>query len=246
MDLGQPALAGRTGRGVAVAVVDSGINPWHPHIAGVAGGVAMSADGSLGEDFIDAVGHGTAVAAVIHEKAPEAELYAVRIFGQALATRAEILVRAIDWAVDRGIRLINLSLGTAKPERAPLLQKAVGRAAARGAVIVSASDHGDQRWLPGSLDGVAGVWLDWDCPRHEIRITVDHRDNPVFRASGYPRPIPGVPPQRNLHGISFAVANVTGFLARLLEGRPELRRLEDVLALLASDQRTEGPAAHRP
>jgi len=37
----------------------------------------------------------------------------------------------------------------------------------------------------------------------------------VFRASGYPREIPGVPRERNLSGISFAVANVTGLLARL-------------------------------
>jgi len=36
----------------------------------------------------------------------------------------------------------------------------------------------------------------------------------VYRASGWPRPIPGVPPLRNLNGISFAVANVTGILAR--------------------------------
>jgi hypothetical protein len=38
-----------------------------------------------------------------------------------------------------------------------------------------------------------------------------------FAAAGFPRPIPGVPVERNLSGISFAVANVTGFLARLLE-----------------------------
>lgn len=38
----------------------------------------------------------------------------------------------------------------------------------------------------------------------------------VARASGYPRPIPGVPPERNLKGISFAVANVTGVLARAM------------------------------
>jgi hypothetical protein len=48
-------------------------------------------------------------------------------------------------------------------------------------------------------------------------------------ASGYPRPIPGVPPERNISGLSFAVANVTGFLARLMDGRhrslPELRGL---------------------
>ena len=35
----------------------------------------------------------------------------------------------------------------------------------------------------------------------------------LFAASGYPRPIPGVPREKNLKGISFAVANVTGTLA---------------------------------
>ncbi|HMA22912.1 MAG TPA: hypothetical protein VKP00_02930, partial [Gemmatimonadaceae bacterium] len=38
-----------------------------------------------------------------------------------------------------------------------------------------------------------------------------------FSASPYPRPIPGVPQERNLAGVSFAVANVTGFLARAIE-----------------------------
>ena len=39
----------------------------------------------------------------------------------------------------------------------------------------------------------------------------------MFRASGFARPIPGVRPERNLNGISFAVANVTGFVARACE-----------------------------
>ena len=39
---------------------------------------------------------------------------------------------------------------------------------------------------------------------------------PVCYASGYPRPVPGVPPQRNLSGVSFAVGNVTGHLAARL------------------------------
>jgi hypothetical protein len=37
----------------------------------------------------------------------------------------------------------------------------------------------------------------------------------VFSASPYPREIPGVPRDRNLHGVSFAVAHVTAALARL-------------------------------
>jgi hypothetical protein len=39
----------------------------------------------------------------------------------------------------------------------------------------------------------------------------------MFYASPYPRAIPGVPVDRNLHGTSFAVANMTGLAARLLE-----------------------------
>ncbi len=38
----------------------------------------------------------------------------------------------------------------------------------------------------------------------------------------------GVSRERNLNGISFAAANVTGLLARLLEGRPEIRNAAEV------------------
>jgi hypothetical protein len=66
------------------------------------------------------------------------------------------------------------------------------------------------------LDGVLGVRLDWECPREEIWLTQEGDGRVVARASGYPRPIPGLPPERNLKGISFAVANVTGMLARAM------------------------------
>jgi hypothetical protein len=57
-----------------------------------------------------------------------------------------------------------------------------------------------------------GVDADVTCPRDRFR----YRDG-LFLASPFPRPIPGVPPERNLHGVSFAVANMTGLLARILE-----------------------------
>jgi hypothetical protein len=88
------------------------------------------------------------------------------------------------------------------------------------ALIVSAYELDGTKWLPGSLAGVVGVGLDVGCARNELRIgEID--GVPVFLASGFPRPIPGVPTERNLQGISFAVANATGFLARLLETVPE-------------------------
>ncbi|MBI3494333.1 MAG: hypothetical protein HY047_21510, partial [Acidobacteria bacterium] len=72
------------------------------------------------------------------------------------------------------------------------------------------------RWLPGSLPGVIAVQLDATCPRDEYRVA-GVNDSIVFRACGFPREIPGVPPERNLNGISFAVANMTGFVARVRE-----------------------------
>ena len=196
-----------------VAIIDSGIHAGHPHVGPVAGGVAIATDGSENGDFIDRLGHGTAVAAVIREKAPHADLFAVKIFDRKLSTDVHALVHAIRWCAARKMRWINLSLGTTNAEHTVLLQHAVDEAVAQGATIVSAFEHDGARWLPGSLPGAIPVLLDWDCPREECRIQVTDEGRKVYRASGYPRPIPGVPPERNLNGISFAVANVTGLLA---------------------------------
>jgi len=213
-----PALTGRTGLGSSVGIIDSGVHPTHPHVGGLAGGIAIEDDGSLHGDVLDRLGHGTAVTAAIHEKAPRAELYIIRVFHGSLSTNIEALIQALDWAIDRGMRLVNLSLGTANPENAKPLAEAVARAAAAGVTIVSARADGSRIWFPGSLPGVVGVELDWDAPRDQVRIELSGA-NILARASGYPRPIPGVPPERNLKGVSFAVANTTGLLARFLEGR---------------------------
>lgn len=209
-----PALAARTGRGVRVAVVDSGIAAGHPHVGAVAGGVRIGRDGTEDDDWADRIGHGTAVAAAIREKAPAAELLAVRVFEKDLSTTAEALALGIRRAAELGARLINLSLGTMNPAHADLLARAVRYAADRNALVVSAHDLDDTLWLPGSLDGVMGVRLDWTLERGEIRVGQGAPGRIVAAASGYPRPIPGVDPERNLKGISFAVANVTGMIAR--------------------------------
>jgi hypothetical protein len=186
-----------------IGVVDSGVHADHPHIGGVAGGAGIGCD-----DFIDRIGHGTAVAAVIREKAPDAEIFAVKIFHDKLAAPIERLIAGIDWCVGNRMDFINLSLGTAKVAHETVLGEAVGRVTAAGIVLVAAHD-----WLPGSLAGVVPVALDWNCPRSELGTEMLGDGRKLYRASGYPRPIPGVPPERNLKGISFAVANVTGLLA---------------------------------
>lgn len=223
-----------TGRGVRVAIIDSGVHAAHPHIGGIAGGTGIDEEGNETGDFVDRLGHGTAVTAAIKEKAPDAELYAVKVFDKTLSTSLKRLLNAIDWAVREQMHLVNLSLGTSRPEHEPVLTAAVEHATAQGVLIVAAAEDDDTRWLPGSLEGVLGVRVDWTCPRDQYRPT----DTPgTYLASGYPRPIPGVPPAHNLNGISFAVANLTAFAARALESAPDARNLAAICAILNASAR---------
>lgn len=190
-----------------VAVIDSGVNPNHPHISRVDGGFPVG-------DFLDRLGHGTAVMAAIQEKAPDAEYFAVRVFDRELRTNIDALVAAVEWCVDHQMDIVNLSLGTSKhPERfAPFISRVI---------LVSAAGM-----FPGDLPGVIRVAPDPRVARDQYRV-----EGETFYASGYPRPMPGVPPERNLSGVSFAVANMTGFVARACEDLAD-RGYESVLEKL--------------
>lgn len=230
-------VAPAAGRGVRIGVIDSGVFPRHPHIGPIAGGVAILPGGEIAEDaeaWIDRLGHGTAVTAAIQEKAPAAQVYAVKVFHTALKTSAATLVRAIDWCVAQGVNVVNLSLGSTNPAHEAAFAQAASRAAEAGVVLVAARQAGEDPCFPGCLPGVLGVGLDWDCPRdrYDLR-TVDNAT--VCYASGYPRPVPGVSPSRNLSGISFAVANMTGVVATALGEVPGLARptLAELLEILS-------------
>jgi Subtilase family. len=202
---------------VRIAVIDSGVQRVHPHIDAtrVGPGFAVMRDGAVvegaGHDG-DVLGHGTAVTAAIQQWAPDALCIPVRVFHDALRASPRALVGAIDAAVEAGARLINLSLGTTNPAHSEPLQAAARRALGAGAVIVSAWQANDAFCYPGALAEVLGVGLDWDCPRDAC--IVGGTTGPALWASGNPRPIEGVPQRRNLYGVSFAVANATGFAAR--------------------------------
>ena len=200
-----------------VAVIDSGVHAAHPHVQGVAGGIGIDSAGAEHDDFIDRLGHGTAVTAVLREKAPGAEIYAVKVFDRELVTTGQALVAALAWARRAGARLITLSLGTPNVEYQAALAREIAQAIEQGSYVIAAAPQGEARRLPGDLPGVIGVELDLALPREVAEWTIAG-DRVTLRASGYPRPIPGVPPERNLHGMSFAVANAAGLVACVLEG----------------------------
>jgi hypothetical protein len=79
---------------------------------------------------------------------------------------------------------------------------------------------------------VVPVVLDWTCERDAYRLVeIDGRIS--IAASGFPRDIPNVPRERNLSGISFAVANASGFVARAIETRPGAA-VPEILSILES------------
>jgi subtilisin family serine protease len=216
LTLDDAPFAARTGAGVTVAVLDSGIHSGHPHVGEVRRGINFAGTREPA-DWVDRIGHGTAVAAAIREKSPGAEVVAVRVFDRQLFTNVNVIAEAIVWSADAGAHLINLSLGTANSANADRLASAVAHAATRGAVVVSARESNDVEWLPGSLSGVVGVVADSTLEREMLDVIRRDDGTMVYAASPYPRPIPGIPRERNLSGVSFAVANVTGFLARAVE-----------------------------
>jgi subtilisin family serine protease len=216
-----PQLAEMDGSGVVVAVIDSGVHATHPHIGGIVGGIGISADGSHTADFQDRWGHGTAVTAVIRERAPLSDLHVARVFDAGLSTTSEALAAGLDWAIDIGAQVVNLSLGTANVEQEPRFASILGRAAEHNVWVVSASEHDDAAWLPGSMEGAVGVVVDWECERTTVAVGERSDGTPCLKASGYPRPIPGLPPERNLRGVSFSVANSSALLTRIRQARPE-------------------------
>lgn len=204
-----------------IAILDSGIHPAHPHVGAVAGGIGVA-----GGDWVDRIGHGTAVAAAIREKAPDASLYAVKVFDRRLSTSFETILRGLEWCIEQGMDLINLSLGTENPAH----REAFERVLSVAPPTLSAA-----HLLPGRLDGVIGVAPDENCGRADYR----YRDG-VFYASPYPRPIPGVPVERNLQGASFAVANMTGLAARILAETPGESLRAALIARSATPLKTDG------
>jgi hypothetical protein len=230
---------------VRVAVIDSGVNVPHPHLPGVSGGLGLDLHGREHEDYLDRLGHGTAVAAAIHEKAPDAELFVIKVFEDRLATSVPTLIRAIDRAMEHGARIINLSLGTPKDLRRSHLEAVVERTRTRGALLVSAREHDGVTWLPGALSGVAGVLMDPDQPRDTLSVRSLSGGAQAIVASPYPRPIPGVPKERNLKGISFAVANASGILASLVVDRPDIKTAEAAFDLIEASAPARDAEPHQ-
>jgi subtilisin family serine protease len=219
-------------RQVRIGILDSGVHVAHPHVGGIAGGITIGPHG-LAAGYEDRLGHGTAVAALIHHLNPQAELVAVKIFDSKLATSLLTVIRAIDWCLGQGIDVINLSLGTLNTGHRAAFETAVEKARSSAAVIVSALEMNGMAALPGSLKGVIGVLETEPGSTHDYQ-TCERYGKLVYTAPPFPRDIPGVPRDRNLKGASFAVARVSALVAEAWTGNSDEHRWFDCMLHLLS------------
>jgi membrane-anchored mycosin MYCP len=161
------------GTGITVAVIDSGVDAGHAQLRGR---VLVGQDPLGGGDGrVDCVGHGTAVASIIAGQpqqgigfrgfAPRATILPVRvseqdtIAGSGRTIGAPAFGAAIRYAVDRGARVLNLSVVLYVDE--PAVRDAIRYAVAKDVVVVAAAGNahsqGDPTPYPAGYEGVIGV-----------------------------------------------------------------------------------------
>jgi thermitase len=160
------ALSKKFGEGIKVAIIDTGVDLQHPGIKD------RLSDPSEWKDFVDndkipqdepgkgakpgkAFGHGTAVAGIILQIAPKAKILPLRALTPNGGGDLSNIIKAIDYAIDRGALIINLSLGSNVSDLA--LSSELTYAKKQGVyVIASAGNNGklDNADYPARLSNV--------------------------------------------------------------------------------------------
>lgn len=224
------AWGSSTGKGIRVAVVDSGIEWDHPAVGGaVRGGVIIEYD-ETAENYVrydqddqpkDASGHGTACAGVIHALAPEAELYSVRVLGVNMKGRAIQFAAGLDWAVAHGMHVANLSLSTSRQEYYALFHEITDEAYFKNVVLVSAVNNIPAPSYPSLYSSVISV------AAHSVHdpLTYYYNPSPPVEFGG-----PGIDVRVawkdksyiTATGNSFAAPHIAGIVTLIRARHPEL------------------------
>lgn len=156
-----------TGAGIRVAILDTGIDENHEDLT-VAGGTTTVDDTHWGNDGNS---HGTHVAGTVAALdndlgvvgvSPAVDLYAVKVLDDGGSGSVASVVAGIEWAVEQGIPVLNMSLGSSSDSQT--LRDACDAAYAAGHLLVAAAGNsgnppgiGDNVGYPAAYESVIAV-----------------------------------------------------------------------------------------
>jgi subtilisin len=245
----EEAFGGSTGKGIKVAVIDSGIDATHPAVNGVQGYMAFekSSEGTVycADPHEDSCGHGTACAGIIRSIAPECELYSVKVLGKFAIGHGNIFEAGIRWAIENGMDVCNLSLGTTKKEYVTALHDLADQAYFRQVILVTAANNFPVPSFPSLYASVISV------ASHAKHDSYHFYYNPVppveFGAPGIDVRVPWLGHQWfTVTGNSFAAPHISGIVASLLGKHPGLTPFEVKTMLRSLAANAARPNLGRP
>lgn len=250
-----------TGKGVRVAVLDTGVDTEHPDVV-VKGGICTAEECAPGISYDDNFGHGTHVAGIISGKkndfgiigmAPNVELFAIKAMdSEGIGTTAQV-TEGVKWAIQNDIDILNLSISISVYDRP--LELMLQEAYKQGMLIVSAAGNEggaagtDTVTYPGKFPSVIAVAaVNNDLTKEanssvgpEIEIAAP--GSRIF--SSYPKELDTWDEKMDgyltLTGTSMAAPHVAGILALYKEQHPALSnvKLREILQTTVKDV---GPA----
>ena len=243
------AWGGSRGKGVTVAVVDSGVEGDHPWVEGrLVESVAVRLDKRgdpevVPDKPIDLYGHGTACAGIIVGLAPEVEIVSVRVLNEDLRGKGAAFVEGLSWAIARGVQVANLSLSSKSESLYSTFHELADEAYFRNVALVSAANNVNVASYPSLFSSVISVaahaepdpWRLYYNPNPPVEFGAWGVDVPIAWKDGT---------ETVATGNSFAAPHVAGMAARILSKHPGLTPFE-LKAILAAVANNPRPTARR-
>jgi subtilisin len=244
------AWQGASGAGVRVCIVDSGVEGTHPLVGPVdqAMSIVFDADGEpgiVGVEATDHAGHGTACAGIVRSIAPDVSISSMRVLTDAVTGTGRALLAGLEWAIDEGFDVINLSLATTRNEYSKALYELADRAYFRRSALVVSAHNMPVRSFPWPFASVFSVAC------HDETDPLLHYYNPAPPVEFYGRGV-RVPVawrkggEIRSTGNSYAAPHIAGLCALILSKHPWLTpfQLKSVLFLTARNVVTTSGSDH--
>ena len=207
-------------RRISVGVIDSG-GP----AAETPGGRRFLREGGSAEAMPDALGHGSAVSAILHRAYASVQVIHAQVFRDRPVTTPAQVAAALAWLNAEGMDVICLSLGLAN-DRAPL-RDAVAEAVSAGRIIVAATPAQGAPCYPAAYPGVIAATGDARCAWADIS---EPKQGVIGAWCGSPEQ-----GHSGQGGASMATARVAGHLAARLAAGESFENGEAARAALLAD-----------